>query len=480
MQNPAYCQPLPIDVRFQCSPQRLTPRAAPAKEIVMRPSRTSALLALYLLGFVLSGRGQSVTIIHQFPNAGINNPYGPPVQGRDGELYSEVYFSGWGTVFKEEIGGRASPLYVFSQTDGGGGTPESPVLLAGDGNWYGTTADNIFHYGVLYRITPKGVFTQLYNFQGFQSGVPAGSLIEVDGKLYGITAGYKQDAAVYTYDASRSLKVIYQFTTSQFTGAGAALVQGADGNLYGGGTGSDGCGAVFKMTIFGQLLNIWSFDCSLNIGKVNAPLVEGNDGNFYGTALAGYGSGAVFTVSPQGVVSVLHKFGSTPTDGLTGIVLTMGTDGNLYGTTPSGGTHLAGTIYQISGTTYLQLYSFLYAGPQDPSGLIQHTDGKFFGFLEFTGHGGEGGFYSLDMGLGPFISFSSPEGTHPGKTVQILGQGLTGSTSVTFNGVPAASFKVVTDTYMTAVIPSGATTGKVVVTTPGGTLTSNVNFRVIH
>jgi len=39
---------------------------------------------------------------------------------------------------------------------------------------------------------------------------------------------------------------------------------------------------------------------------------------------------------------------------------------------------------------------------------------------------------------------------------------------------------VVNDTYMTAVVPSGATTGKVVVTTPSGPLTSNVNFRILQ
>ena len=61
-----------------------------------------------------------------------------------------------------------------------------------------------------------------------------------------------------------------------------------------------------------------------------------------------------------------------------------------------------------------------------------------------------------------------------------LGNRLLGTTTVTFNGVPATSFTVQSDTYMTAVVPSGATTGKVVVTTPGGTLTSNVNFRIIQ
>ena len=67
-----------------------------------------------------------------------------------------------------------------------------------------------------------------------------------------------------------------------------------------------------------------------------------------------------------------------------------------------------------------------------------------------------------------------------GQTSQILGQGLTGTTSVTFNGVPASSLTVVNDAYMTAVVPSGATSGPVVVTSPSGALKSNKNFRIIH
>jgi hypothetical protein len=81
------------------------------------------------------------------------------------------------------------------------------------------------------------------------------------------------------------------------------------------------------------------------------------------------------------------------------------------------------------------------------------------------------------MGLGPFVTFVRPGGT-VGGTVQILGQGFTGATAVTFNGVEATTFTVISDTFMTAVVPAGATTGSVVVTTPTGTLTSNVNFRV--
>jgi hypothetical protein len=81
------------------------------------------------------------------------------------------------------------------------------------------------------------------------------------------------------------------------------------------------------------------------------------------------------------------------------------------------------------------------------------------------------------MGLGPFITFVQSTGK-AGRSAQILGQKLTGATSITFNGVPATSFAVLRDTFMTAVVPAGATTGPVVVTTPAGTFTSNVNFRV--
>jgi hypothetical protein len=82
----------------------------------------------------------------------------------------------------------------------------------------------------------------------------------------------------------------------------------------------------------------------------------------------------------------------------------------------------------------------------------------------------------LAVGLGPFIKTNPTSGT-VGTAVTILGTDLTGSTSVSFNGT-AAVFTVVSVSEITATVPNGATTGKVQVTTPGGTLLSNVAFRV--
>jgi hypothetical protein len=85
--------------------------------------------------------------------------------------------------------------------------------------------------------------------------------------------------------------------------------------------------------------------------------------------------------------------------------------------------------------------------------------------------------FSLANDLGPFVALVIPTGK-VSQVAQMLGQGFSGTSSVTFNGVPATSFKVVSDTYLTAIVPSGATSGKVLVTTPTGTLSSNVNFRI--
>ena len=90
-----------------------------------------------------------------------------------------------------------------------------------------------------------------------------------------------------------------------------------------------------------------------------------------------------------------------------------------------------------------------------------------------------GSIYRLDMGLGRFVTFVRSTGG-VGQTVQILGTGLTGTTGVTFNGIAATNFSVQSDTFMTAVVPNGATTGPVIVTTPSGALTSNKSFRIVH
>jgi hypothetical protein len=77
----------------------------------------------------------------------------------------------------------------------------------------------------------------------------------------------------------------------------------------------------------------------------------------------------------------------------------------------------------------------------------------------------------------PTITSFSPTSGPVGATVTINGTNFTGATSVKFNGV-TATFIVNSATKITATVPTGATTGRITVTTPGGTATSTADFTV--
>jgi len=49
---------------------------------------------------------------------------------------------------------------------------------------------------------------------------------------------------------------------------------------------------------------------------------------------------------------------------------------------------------------------------------------------------------------------------------------------VTFGGVAATNFQVNSDTKVTATVPTGAVTGPIAITTPGGTEKSATSFTV--
>lgn len=78
----------------------------------------------------------------------------------------------------------------------------------------------------------------------------------------------------------------------------------------------------------------------------------------------------------------------------------------------------------------------------------------------------------------PTITSFTPEAGIAGVTVTITGTSFTGATGVKFNGSIAVSFTVDSDTTITATVPVGTTTGKITVTTPGGTATSSGYFYV--
>ncbi len=466
-----------------------TPKAL-CRGFLARPVSSLLKPALVLL-LVLGQQGICQTVNHVYSFTAQGSSQFPQrvtlAQGRDGKLYGTTLGSGSsnGSVFRITTGRSFSELFTGFEL---GSSLAAGVVLGADGNYYGTApGGGTGQNGVLFRVTPSGTYMVLHSFAGGKDGAnPTAAPIQAaDGNLYGITLGDNTGSTVYKYVLTGNFSTIYQFNGNN---VGAPLIQGGDGNLYGteSAGGAQGCGATFKMSTAGVLLQTYSFPCGSGGNEPGlGPLLQASDGNFYGTTGLGgaLNKGTVFKMTPDFQVSILYSFlgssggrqdGRLPTTGLV-----QATDGNLYGTTSRGGSADMGTLFQIStGGTYKSLYSFKGKAGKLPLGdLVQHTSGLLFGTAEQGGANGLGAVYALDMGLGPFVAFVQPTGK-VGQTAQILGQGFTGTTSVTFNGVPAASFTVGQGTYLRAVIPSGATTGPVVVTTPKGTLTSNVNFVV--
>jgi uncharacterized repeat protein (TIGR03803 family) len=180
-----------------------------------------------------------------------------------------------------------------------------------------------------------------------------------------------------------------------------------------------------------------------------------------------------------GTLTVLHNF-TDGSDGSNQTGLMQATDGNFYGTNNLGGGAGWGVLYRITATgTFKVLHNCDWnTGASPQATLLQHTNGVLYSTTTVGGlsNGGDGTFYGFDIGLKPFVR-SLPEARAVGHTIQFLGQGFTGTTAVSFNGTRAL-FTVISDTYLRATVPDGATTGFVTVTTPSGTLTSNKKFQV--
>lgn len=162
-----------------------------------------------------------------------------------------------------------------------------------------------------------------------------------------------------------------------------------------------------------------------------------------------------------------------------------GTDGNFYGATANGGSGPdcdpgCGTVFKITATgTLTTLHSFSGAtdGDTPDAAVLQATDGTFYGTTRYGGVG-SGWIYSLSTGLAPFVTFVRGYGK-VGSEAEILGQGFNNATAVLFNGT-TAKFVVRSDTYLTATVPSRATTGFVTVTTSQEKLKSNQRFLVVQ
>jgi uncharacterized repeat protein (TIGR03803 family) len=409
-------------------------------------------------------------------------------------------------VFRLTRQGELTTLYSFcAETNcADGASPYAGVVLGTDGFFYGTTAfGGEPGNGTSFKLSSTGVLTTLYTFCSksdcADGAEPLGALVEAtDGNFYGTTVGGGEagQGTVFRLTPSGNLTTLYSFCFQTFCSDGAepsaGLIQASDGELYGtttsGGNGkcrlSPNCGTVFKITLDGALTTLHIFcaeqPCT-NGANPYGGLIEASDGNLYGTT-----QNSIFRINRSGVLTKLDTFckqnvctaGDAPMS-----ALIQATDGKLYGTNSQDGPPTVGTIFDFSEAGITALYNFCSQSECDDGalpigGLLQATNGLFYGTTSHEGICfGCGTVFSFDVGLDPFVAFVHPYGK-VGQAIGILGQGLTGTSSVSFNGTPA-TFTVVSDTFIKANVPAEATDGLVTVTGLDGTLESNTRFQII-
>ena len=255
--------------------------------------------------FSLTPSGTFSTLISFTGSSGSNlgsSAQSALIQGSDGNLWGTTSSGGtsnFGSIYKTTSGGTQTSVVSFTGTTGSflGSSPQGPLTLGTDGNYYGTTTvgGTGGGFGTVFKLTPAGALTTLVNFTGSLGSVlgatPLGVLQQGgDGNFYGVTSsgGLSNFGTVFKVTPSGVFTSLASFTGTTGTLLGSnptgGLFAGADGCLYGVTTsgGTYGFGVLFRVATDGSVTTLYSFSGRSDGVTPNNGLVYASDGNFYG------------------------------------------------------------------------------------------------------------------------------------------------------------------------------------------------------
>jgi uncharacterized repeat protein (TIGR03803 family) len=276
------------------------------------------------------------------------NVYGTAAEGGTNRY---LVTAGDGTLFKLSPDGTETDLYNFGANSSDGITPTGGVVIDADGNLYGVTyRGGAYHVGTIFRLSPEGVETILHTLVHNKtdgSNPSAGLIMDSHSNVYGTTES---------------------------------------GGLYGGGT-------VFEVTAQGSYRILHNFAAYPGDASFpEASLTLDSQGNLYGTTGYGgtYGGGAVFKMIPGAngswneiILGSFNRFAGQPNnscwDPTSDVVFDA--QGNLYGTTMFGGLWVNGCAYEINSAgelTILHAFGKDHDGAQ-PFGNVLFYQGNLYG-----------------------------------------------------------------------------------------------------
>jgi uncharacterized repeat protein (TIGR03803 family) len=457
---------------------------------------SAAIVALAASAIPSHAQIPSPTVFYQFQGrpTDVYLPWGPMAQGQDGNLYGTGAYGGandsdTGGVFKITPAGVETLVASFPGTWVNCGY--SGLTLAMDGNFYGTCqTSGANNAGFIYRATPAGVLTDIYDFLNRTTDAccPLGALVlGANGDLYGTTGDLSASSAQVAFSVSTKgvYKTLYTFANGN--SVPSVLTAGSDGNFYGTEADADGygnVGGVFRIAASGTFKLLYGFVSSTDVYYPSSGVVRDSNGKLYGTTAfpSGTGNGALYDVTTGGKVTDIYNFPSTLNFDESANNMMQASDGNLYGASYNGGTGASGGLYELTSANVFSSYSFagdsnMGGGPGAP--LMQNTNGIIYGSNSSGGAVTWGALFQLNIGAAPFISLVTP--VYSGKeasTIGILGQGFSSTSVVKFGGTPATTKTLTGTTYILATVPTGALTGDITVTTGSTVLSTTASYKI--
>jgi uncharacterized repeat protein (TIGR03803 family) len=415
-----------------------------------------------------------LTTVASFNGTNGGTPMAGLVQDINGNFYGTTYYGGTndaGTVFKLSPDGTVTSLYSFT---GGadGSNPYGGLFLGTDGNFYGTTeSGGTYSYGTIFRISAGGSFATLAAFDGYQGANPEAAPVQgTDGHFYGTTqnGGANNLGAVYRFSIDSSLQITSQpenqlaylgdtvnFSVATF-GSLPVFYQWREygTNLADGGNISGTHARILTLTnITMANVGVYSVIASNAYGSVTSapavlqmvispPIITSQPVSQ--TILEG--RTAVFTVEAEGNMPLLYQWQRSGTN----LVDSGNVSGSATGslmldgvTTNDNGTYsviVSDDLYWVAsadavltvvplvqpGFTLSTLRSF--TGGNDgatPNGLVQDTDGNFYGTAYNGGAYGLGTVFRMTINgsLTTMVQFNQANGASPYGELVLGGDG---------------------------------------------------------
>jgi len=312
-----------------------------------------------------------------------------------GDFYGSTQFGGGratGTIFHLTPEGALTTIYEFCSLANCADGQFPTSITFHNGKLYGATQFGGGGNGTVFEMTLDGKLTTLHNFSYSEGADPLGAPVFFQGNLYGATqsGGASQHGAIYKIDfPSLTFSTIHNFC-SQPNCTDGDVVSGqltpTKYQLWGATTygGSKGFGTVFRVSSTGAFTTVHNFKSSDGAGPIGTLLLA-SDGNLYGTTYAQgvHGNGSIYEVRTSGTFTKLYDFCAQDycTDGAVPFAgLIEDSEGSFYGTTFAGGNAGLGTIFQFSAGVVTTLHTFTGPlGARPMQGLVQGSNGAFYG-----------------------------------------------------------------------------------------------------